>query len=89
MEPADGLVIIYARLRNPDVRDQFWSRMEGYLGERVAPTVYELRIGDWDEGARQEEVEWIEELLAGTRESVIVWLFRDGKYARHSISGAG
>jgi len=89
MESSNGLVIVYARLRNPDVRDQFWSRMEGYLGERIAPTVYELSIDDWDEGAWQEEVEWIEELLAGTRESVIVWQFRDCNYSRYSITGAG
>jgi hypothetical protein len=89
MEPADGLVIIYARLRNPDIRVQFWSRMEGFLGERLSPTVFEFRIDDWDEGAWQEEVEWVEELLSGTRESVTTWLFRDGKYARYSITGAG
>lgn len=61
--------------------------MEDLLGERVVSTIFELNIADWDEGLWEQEIEWISELLAGTRESVIVWQFAGGKYSRYSITG--
>jgi hypothetical protein len=88
VESADGLVLVYARIRRPDMREEFWFHMENLLGERVTPTMYELSIADWDKGAWQEEIEWIQGLLAGTRESVIVWQFSASKYSRYTITGS-
>ena len=62
--------------------------MENLPGERVTPTIYQLSIADWDENGWHEEVEWIQELLAGTRESVIVWQFSGNKYSRYTIMGS-
>jgi hypothetical protein len=87
MESADGIVIVYAHLRRPDIREEFWSHMEDLLGERVTPTIYELSIADWDDDGWKEEVEWIQDLLAGTRASVIVWQFSGNKYSRYTIMG--
>jgi len=87
LDPTDGLILIYARLRRADLRDDFWLHIENLPGERVTPTIYQMSIADWDEGLWKEEIEWISELLAGSRESVIVWQFDDGKYCRYSVGG--
>lgn len=88
MEASEGLIIVYARLRRPDIRDEFWAHMENIPGERVTQTVYELSIADWDEGGWQEEVEWMQQLLSGTRESVIIWQFSGGKFNRYTVSAS-
>jgi len=87
MEPVDGLVIIYARLRRPDLREEFWFHFENLLGERVTPTVYQLNIADWDDGLWQEEIEWIQGLFECTRESIVIWQFRSSGFDRYTVRG--
>jgi hypothetical protein len=82
------LVLIYARIRRPETRQEFWSRVENMPGERVAATIYERSISEWDEGLWQEEIDWMRGLLEGTTESVIIWQFVGGQYSRYTI-GAG
>jgi hypothetical protein len=87
LEPADGLVIIYARLRRLDVREQFWFHLEELIGERVTPTIFELNIADWDEGLWREEIDWMRSLFEGTSESVVLWQFAGGAYSRLTVGG--
>lgn len=85
---ADGLIIVTATIHHPDVRDQFWQHMEEIPGERVASSVYELNIADWDEGLWDEEVEWMKNILDGARGIITIWKFARGEYIRFSI-GSG
>ncbi len=87
MESSDGLIILLAHLRAPDVREMFWSHFEEIPGERVSPVAYELSIADWDAGLWQEEIEWIEELLSATQERVVVWQFHNSRFDRYTVIG--
>jgi hypothetical protein len=87
MESAEGLILIYARIRRLDTRDEFWSHIENIPGERVSTTVYELNIADWDVGLWQNEIDWMREIFAGTRESVIIWQFAGGRFSRYTVGG--
>ena len=51
----------------------------------VTPTVYELKITDWDKGLWQEEIDWIRDLFEGTTESVTMWQFIGGEYSRYNV----
>ena len=78
----DGLVIVSAKIRDQRIRDEFWDHMEELPGERVNRTTYELNVGDWDDGLWDEEVEWLNDLLDGSGESVVIWKFYEGQYCR-------
>lgn len=62
-QSADGLVILTARIRDPDVREQFWFHMENLCGERVNSSIYEFSTADWDEGLWDEEIQWMSDLM--------------------------
>lgn len=81
----DGLVLVSARIRSTELRDEFWDHMEGLPGERVDHTIYEMRVSDWDDGLWEEEVEWMSELLEGSGESIVVWKFSGNKYCRMQL----
>lgn len=85
MDSAEGLVIIYARIRRPDIRDELWFHIENLTGERVSPTLYELSVADWSATDWEDEIAWISDLLDGTRESVVIWKFGDGNYSRTTL----
>jgi hypothetical protein len=84
-QSAHGLVILTARIRDPNVREQFWSHMVEIYGERVTPSIYEFGTADWDEGLWDEEIQWMSELMEGIKGRIVIWKFVDGKYSRFSI----
>lgn len=81
----DGLVIIAARIRDEELRGEFWHHMENLPGERVDRIIYELSAADWDDGLWEEEVGWMSELLDGSGESVVIWKFEGGRYYRFRL----
>jgi hypothetical protein len=86
-EPADGDVIVYAKLRDPDARGRLQFLLDDLAGVRVSPTICEVYTADWDEGAWEEEVERMEELIDPSTDTLIFWKVTDGKLTRTVIAG--
>jgi hypothetical protein len=84
---ADGLVIIVLRIRDVDVREQIINRL-CETGDQITSLVYELNTADWDPGLWDQEVQYLESLLEGTRDSLLVWRFAGQTYSRFTIRGA-
>ena len=87
-QSADGLVVLTAQIPDPNVREQFWFHLENIPGERVTRSIYEFGTADWDEGLWDEEIQWMSDLLEGSKGSIVIWKFEDGQYTRFSI-GSG
>lgn len=86
-QPVNGLVILVLRIRHPDVREQIIHRLCN-IGEQITNTVYELQIGDWDDGLWEDEVNWLSMELEGTEDQVVVWKCSNQGYTRFSITAS-
>ncbi len=82
----DGLVVIVLRIRDIDVREQVIHHL-CEIGDQITPTVYELNTGDWDTGGWEEEIQYFERILEGTRDGMLVWRFVGQTYTRFTIRG--
>lgn len=84
-QPVHGLVILALRIRDEDRRQQAIHRLANLLADRITSTIFEFSTADWDDGLWEEEVEWLTDLLEGTRDSVIVWRFIGTNFTRFTI----
>jgi hypothetical protein len=84
-QPTNGLVIMALRVRDPDRREQIVHRLLNILADRVTSTIYEFATADWDEGSWNDEIEWLSEILEGTRDSIVVWHFAGNNFTRFTI----
>jgi len=84
-QPIDGLVLLALRIRDEERREQAIHHLENLPTERPFRGFYEMNIGDWDEGQWDEEVEWFQELLDGTRDKIVAWRFDGNSYTRFTI----
>jgi hypothetical protein len=85
-QPTDGLVILALRIRDPDRREQVIDRLVNSTANRVTSNLFELHTADWDDGLWDEEVQWLIDLLEGSRDSIIVWRFVKGSFIRFTIA---
>ena len=73
------------RIRDEKLRDQAVHRLENLPSERVTTSIYEFNVADCDDGLWDEEVNWFDELLEGTRDRIIVWRFAGTSFTRTTI----
>lgn len=76
------------QIRDEDRRQQAIHHLLDLIADRPVPAVFEFRTDDWDDGLWEEEIEWLTELLEGTRDRVVVWRFDDGGYNRFTIGNS-
>lgn len=88
MEPqlVDGLVMIVLRIRDVDARVQIEHRLCD-IGEQITRSIYELNTADWDPGLWEEELQFFERWLEGTRDRMLVWKVVGQTYTRFTITG--
>jgi hypothetical protein len=86
-EPAGGDILVYAKVRDPEARQRLRHLLENLPGERVDDTVYEVFTSDWDEGAWEEEVERMREIIDPANDTLIFWHTVGGKMVRTCIAG--
>lgn len=85
--PAGGNLLVYAKVRDADARIRLRGLLENLPGERVDSSMYELDTEDWDEGAFEEEVEKMRDIIDPDTDTLIYWQVVDGKLVRTCIAG--
>ncbi len=65
--------------------DILWHHLEQIAEERTTRNTCEIRIGDWDECAWEEELECLEELIDPQEDLIVFWHVEDGEAVRSSI----
>jgi hypothetical protein len=84
---AGGNILIYAKVRDPDARASLRHLLENLPGERISAELYEVAAEDWDEGAWEEEVEKMQDLIDPATDTLIFWQILNGTLVRTCIAG--
>jgi hypothetical protein len=84
---AGGDILVYARVHDPDAKVRLRQLLDDLPGERINASLYEVSTADWDEGAWEEEIERMREIIDPAADTLIFWQVKDGQLVRTCIAG--